>query len=95
MGIALLGYVLVCEDVPGCDGDGDYCNTPSHSGDFGCAQFELGDAPACDAVIATLPYLFGLADGIANWAVAVRSPGGLLAVEAPSTVVGLLHAPSD
>jgi ribosomal protein S18 acetylase RimI-like enzyme len=48
-----------------------------------------GDAPACDAVIASLPYHFGNADGRRECAEAVRSQAGLAAVEG-DRVVGFL-----
>jgi ribosomal protein S18 acetylase RimI-like enzyme len=48
-----------------------------------------GDAPACDAVIASLPYHFGNADGRRDCAEAVRSQAGLVAVEG-DRVVGFL-----
>jgi GNAT superfamily N-acetyltransferase len=48
------------------------------------------DAPACDAVIASLPYHFGSADGRRECAEAVRSSAGLVAVEGDRVVVGFL-----
>ena len=48
-----------------------------------------GDAPACDAVIASLPYHFGNEDGQRECAEAVRSQAGLVAVEG-DRVVGFL-----
>src|SRR6188474_1436859 len=49
-----------------------------------------GDAPGCDAVIASLPDWFGDEDGLADCAKAVRSGGeGWVAVEG-SDVVGFL-----
>ena len=48
-----------------------------------------GDAPACDAVIASLPYHFGNEDGRRACAEAVRSQAGLVAVEG-DRVVGFL-----
>jgi len=48
-----------------------------------------GDAPACDAVVASLPYHFGNADGRRECAEAVRSQAGLAAVEG-DRVVGFL-----
>jgi GNAT superfamily N-acetyltransferase len=48
-----------------------------------------GDAPACDAVIASLPYHFGNEDGRRECAEAVRSQAGLVAVEG-DRVVGFL-----
>jgi GNAT superfamily N-acetyltransferase len=53
-------------------------------------ELELADAPACDAVIATLPYFFGQAAGVADCAAAVRSQRGLVAVDASDAVVGFL-----
>ena len=47
------------------------------------------DAEACEAVIRSLPYFFGKADGIANCAEAVRSQRGLVAVDRGG-VVGFL-----
>jgi GNAT superfamily N-acetyltransferase len=47
------------------------------------------DAPACDAVIASLPYHFGNADGRRECAEAVRNSAGLVAVEG-DRVVGFL-----
>ncbi len=62
-------------------------------------ELELADAPACDALIATLPYFFGQPVGIAECATAVRSEPGLVAVDRSGTVVGFLtyrshHPPS-
>ena len=53
-------------------------------------ELELADAPACDAVVATLPYFFGQPVGIAECASAVRSEPGLVAVDRYGTVVGFL-----
>lgn len=39
----------------------------------------VGDAPACDAVIASLPYFFGDPDGVRVCAEAVRSQRGFVA----------------
>jgi GNAT superfamily N-acetyltransferase len=50
---------------------------------------EADDAPACDAVIASLPYHFGNADGRRECAEAVRSRAGLVAMEG-DRVVGFL-----
>ena len=47
------------------------------------------DAPACDAVIASLPYHFGNEDGRRECAEGVRSQAGLVAVEG-DRVVGFL-----
>jgi ribosomal protein S18 acetylase RimI-like enzyme len=47
------------------------------------------DAAACDAIVASLPYHFGLEEGRQACARAVRSEPGLVAVEA-SEVVGFL-----
>ena len=44
------------------------------------------DAPACDAVIASLPYHFGNADGRRECAEAVRNSAGLVAVEGDRVV---------
>ena len=55
-----------------------------------------GDAEACDAIIAGLPEWFGMDEGIAECAAAVRSQRGLVA-EADGAVVGFvthrLHYP--
>jgi ribosomal protein S18 acetylase RimI-like enzyme len=55
-----------------------------------------GDADACDAIIAGLPEWFGLDEGIAQCAAAVRSQRGLVA-EVDGAVVGFvthrLHYP--
>jgi ribosomal protein S18 acetylase RimI-like enzyme len=48
-----------------------------------------GDAPSCDAVIASLPYHFGNEDGRRECAEAVRGSAGLVAVEG-ERVVGFL-----
>ncbi|MDQ4069485.1 MAG: GNAT family N-acetyltransferase, partial [Actinomycetota bacterium] len=50
----------------------------------------MDDGPACDAVIATLPYFFGQAAGIAECATAVRSEPGLVAVHGSGTVGGFM-----
>ena len=50
---------------------------------------EAGDALACDAVIASLPYHFGNADGRRECAEAVRNGAGLAAVEG-DRVIGFL-----
>jgi ribosomal protein S18 acetylase RimI-like enzyme len=50
---------------------------------------EFADAPACDAIIASLPYHFGNEEGRAQCAEAVRTARGLVAVEA-DTVLGFL-----
>ena len=50
---------------------------------------EAADAPACDGVIASLPYHFRNADGRRECAEAVRSSAGLVAVEG-DRVVGFL-----
>jgi ribosomal protein S18 acetylase RimI-like enzyme len=47
------------------------------------------DAPACDAIIASLPDWFGLDEGIRECAAAVRSEPGLVC-ERDDTVVGFL-----
>lgn len=41
-----------------------------------------GDAPACDAIIAGLPYFFGIAAGVSECARAVRSQRGWVIEEA-------------
>jgi ribosomal protein S18 acetylase RimI-like enzyme len=50
---------------------------------------EVADAPACDAIIASLPYHFGLEKGRRDCAAAVRSQRGLVA-EHDGEVVGFL-----
>jgi predicted N-acetyltransferase YhbS len=50
---------------------------------------EPADAPACDAVVLTLPYHFGNEGGRAECAEAVRTQEGLVAVE-NGEVVGFL-----
>jgi len=57
---------------------------------FSVRELEFADAPACDAVIATLPYFFGQPAGIVECATAVRSGPGLVAVDHSGTVVGFL-----
>jgi GNAT superfamily N-acetyltransferase len=52
-------------------------------------HLERGDAPACDAIIASLPYHFGLESGRAECAEAVRRQDGLAAVSGRE-VVGFL-----
>jgi hypothetical protein len=47
------------------------------------------DAPACDAIIAGLPYHFGIEQGRRDCAAAVRREPGLVAVEA-GEIVGFL-----
>jgi GNAT superfamily N-acetyltransferase len=47
------------------------------------------DAPACDAIVASLPEWFGLEEGIRECAAAVRTQPGLVA-EAEGEVVGFL-----
>lgn len=42
---------------------------------------ELADAPACDAIVESLPYHFGNAEGRAHCAAAVRAERGLVAVD--------------
>jgi ribosomal protein S18 acetylase RimI-like enzyme len=49
----------------------------------------IEDAPACDAIIASLPDWFGLDEGIRECAVAVRTQPGLACVE-DASVVGFL-----
>lgn len=53
-------------------------------------DLEAADAPACDAVIATLPYFFGQPAGVADCASAVRSQSGLVAADASGAVAGFL-----
>lgn len=53
-------------------------------------DLEVGDAPACDAVIATLPYFFGQPAGIADCEAAVRSQPGLVAVDRSGAVVAFV-----
>lgn len=53
-------------------------------------DLDQADAPACDAILATLPYFFGQAAGVANCAAAVRTERGLVAVGASGEVVGFL-----
>jgi hypothetical protein len=48
------------------------------------------DAPACDGVIASLPYHFGNADGRRECAEAVRSSAGLVAVEGGRALISRL-----
>ena len=48
------------------------------------------DAPACDGVIASLPYHFGNADGLRECAEAVRSGAGLVAVKGGRALIGRL-----
>ena len=50
---------------------------------------EPADAPACDAIIASLPYHFGLEEGRRDCAAAVRSQRGLVA-EHDGEVIGFL-----
>src|SRR4029079_5105729 len=52
-------------------------------------SLELADAPACDAIIASLPDWFGLDEGIRECAAAVRSEPGLV-FERDGAVVGFL-----
>jgi hypothetical protein len=47
------------------------------------------DGPACDAIVASLPYHFGQADGRAEAAAKVRAQPGLVAV-VDGAVVGFL-----
>lgn len=57
-----------------------------------------GDAEACDVIVGTLPYHFGHEGGRAECARAVRTQGGLVAVE-EGRVVGFLtlqrHSPTS
>jgi ribosomal protein S18 acetylase RimI-like enzyme len=50
---------------------------------------EVSDAPACDAIIASLPYHFGLEEGRLECAAAVRSQPGFVA-ERDEEVIGFL-----
>jgi len=52
-------------------------------------SLELADAPACDAIIASLPDWFGLDEGIRECAAAVRSEPGLV-FEREGAVIGFL-----
>lgn len=47
------------------------------------------DAPACDAIIASLPYFFGDPQGVRECAEAVRTQGGIVAL-AGDAVVGFI-----
>jgi GNAT superfamily N-acetyltransferase len=51
------------------------------------------DAPACDAVLASLPYFFGDPDGIASCAAAVRCEGGWVADDDGGVVGFVTMAP--
>ena len=51
---------------------------------------ERADAPACDAVIASLPDWFGMDEGIRECAAAVRSEPGLVYERDGAVVVGFL-----
>ena len=55
----------------------------------GVRSLEPADAPACDAIIASLPDWFGLDEGIRECAAAVRSEPGLV-FERDGAVVGFL-----
>lgn len=55
--------------------------TASHTGDpVTIRPLEPGDAPACDAIVASLPYHFGDEHGRDLCAAAVREQAGLVAV---------------
>ena len=56
---------------------------------FNVRELLLADAPACDAVIASLPYFFGDPDGIRECAEAVRSQRGFVATDA-AAVAGFI-----
>ena len=56
---------------------------------FAVRPLELSDTPACDAVIASLPYFFGDPDGIRECAEAVRSQRGFVAT-VDAAVVGFI-----
>lgn len=53
-------------------------------------ELDAADAPACDAVIASLPYFFGQPAGIADCAAAVRDERGLVALDPAGVIVGFL-----
>jgi len=59
----------------------------SHDGAWLIRDLASGDADTCDAIVLSLPYHFGLEQGRADCAVAVRSEPGLVA-EQDDTVVG-------
>jgi GNAT superfamily N-acetyltransferase len=52
-------------------------------------ELQVADAPACDAVLASLPDFFGLQSGIDACAVAVRTEPGFVAVDGDA-IVGFL-----
>jgi ribosomal protein S18 acetylase RimI-like enzyme len=52
-------------------------------------SLDMPDAPACDAIIESLPYHFGLEEGRVESAAAVRSQPGLVAVR-DGRVIGFL-----
>lgn len=52
-------------------------------------SLEVADAPACDAIVASLPYHFGLEEGRVECAAAVRSQPGLVA-ERDGEVIGFM-----
>ena len=54
-------------------------------------SLDLADAPACDAIIASLPDWFGLDEGIRECAAAVRSEPGLV-FERDGAVIGWAKA---
>lgn len=57
-------------------------------------DLEPADAPACDAVLATLPTFFGDPGGIADCAEAVRTQKGFVATVGEEVVAFLTLAPS-
>ena len=59
------------------------------TGTIDVRRLQPGDAPDCDAIIASLPYHFGLESGRAECAEAVRRQDGLAAVS-DTEVVGFL-----
>jgi ribosomal protein S18 acetylase RimI-like enzyme len=59
-------------------------------------ELRVADAPACDAIMASLPEWFGLEDGIRMCAEAVRSQPGLVCVRDGATIGFLtVERPSD
>jgi hypothetical protein len=53
------------------------------------------DAPACDAIVASLPYHFGIAEGRGEAAGKVRTQPGLVAVVDGAVAGFLTVSPSD
>ena len=69
-----------------------HCATAYRAGTMravGIRSLTVQDAPACDRVIATLPYFFGQPAGIEECAAAVRSQRGLVA-DQDGDVIGFL-----